>query len=525
MAGTHVDILNSRIASHGPKPFYKILRKSATSALTWATVTYSQFGRDIEAAAAHFLLEMRSSGVPDGAVVGIWLHGLNYSDIVHLYALCRAGYVPDMVTTSLTDPAVVLELLNESNAKALLHVPGFSLPEGCGIPTYTPLTDFNDLEGDFNFPLARPYNPDDVAFIQYTSGSTATRPKTVPCTNRWFKSVYDSWESIWNPAGEGEPQDVFNLPGNVNHPSGFHALCVGINLGGAFIQTSQTPTYPLFPSEELVQLALQGGLNRLNTFAPLVIPHIMAAQAQLKSGDDTVLRVLQNMRSIVYGGMPMLPVFENWGFENKLPLMNTLGTTETGPLLHSTFGHNPRHMISFDGIALEFEPQPRLSDTDEQLFKLAILPTSVNIPHASLCSAEGKFYTGDLFTQNDDGTWAHRGRDGDWIKIGNACLVDTKQANFMTIEEHLRTTCSDLIKELVVVGTNRPAIALLAEPAQADSGESVKAAIVQRMTPFDQRRFSWERLSAKKIVFVPRGALPRTAVSTCSIFRSIRVLI
>lgn len=96
---------------------------------------------------------------------------------------------------------------------------------------------------------------------------------------------------------------------------------MGINFGGAFIQTSQTPTYPLFPSEELVQLALQGGLNRLNTFAPLVIPHIMAAQAQLKSGDDTILRVLQNMRSIVYGGMTMLPIFENWGFENKLPLM------------------------------------------------------------------------------------------------------------------------------------------------------------------------------------------------------------
>lgn len=97
---------------------------------------------------------------------------------------------------------------------------------------------------------------------------------------------------------------------------------MGINFGGAFVQTTQSPRMPIFLADELVQLALRGGLNRLNTFAPMLIPHLMAAQKQLKAtGESTVLTVLQNMRSIVYGGMPMLPVFENWAFENKLPLM------------------------------------------------------------------------------------------------------------------------------------------------------------------------------------------------------------
>ncbi|KAJ7775662.1 hypothetical protein DFH07DRAFT_952053 [Mycena maculata] len=503
---THVDILKSRIATDGPKCFYKIKHKSPTGSLTWSSVSYAEFGRDVDAVAAYFIGRMRKDGVPDGAVVGLRLYGLTYSEIVHLYALFWAGYIPDMVSTSLTDPTVILELLNESDARAFLHVPGFSLPEGCGIPTYTPLTDFKNLQEDSNFPTARAYNQNEVAFIYYTSGSTASKPKTVPCTNKWFRSALDSWKSVWNLAGDGKPQDIFKIPGNVNQPSAFHALSVGINLGGAFIQTSQTPKDPIFPSDELVQLALGGGLNRMTVFAPMLIPPILTAQAQLKSGDETILCILQNMRSIVYGGMPLLPVFETWAFENKFPLMNSLGTTETGPLLHCNFGH-PRHMIPFKGIDLAFEPQPRLSDIDKQLFKLVVLPTSVNIPHALQCSEDGKFYPGDLFSRNDDGTWTHRRCDGDWIKIGNASLVDTK-----AIEEYLRTTCSDLLKELVIVGTNRPAIALLTEAAQPDSADdSVRQTIVDRIVPFDQQRFAWERLSVKNIVFVPRGTLPRTA--------------
>ncbi|KAJ7490968.1 hypothetical protein FB451DRAFT_1514181 [Mycena latifolia] len=512
---THLDVLSLRIGTHGPKPFYKIPRKTTAGPLGWECITYWEFGRNIDAVAAHFSTRLQHSGVPDGAVVGLWLPGSSYSDIVHFYALSKGGYVPDMISTALTDPATVLELLKESNAKALFHVAGSALPNGWGMPVYSPLTDLENIEGDdSDLPVARLYKPDDVALIQYTSGSTGTKPKTVVCSHKWISSsVYDSWDAIWNPPGEGELQDVFNLPGNINHPSGFHALCVGINLGGAFIQ----PSSPRFSSDELVQLALHGGLNRLLTLAPFFVPLIMAAQTQLKSGDDTILRVLQNMRSIVYGAMPMPPIYENWAFENNLPIMNMLGTTETGSLLHSIPGKHPRHMIVFSGLALDFEPQARRSDTGEQLFKLVVLPTSGNIPHASLCNQEGKFYPGDLFTRNEDGTWAHRGREGDWILIGRGCLCDTKHGTSfiglnLTIEEYIRSTCSDLIEEFVVVGTHRPKIALLAETAQPDSTrDNVKEAIIARMEPFDQRRYVWERLSMKNIVFVPRGALPHTA--------------
>ncbi|KAF7371299.1 Acetyl-CoA synthetase-like protein [Mycena sanguinolenta] len=363
-----------------------------------------------------------------------------------MYALCRAGYIPDMLTISVTNPEVISEMLRENDARALLHASNLDLPVDCGIFSLTPVLNFETLESDIDLPSVRVYNATDVAFINHTSGST-TKPKAVVCTNKWFESVYSSWTSVWNPAEEGAPQDVFTLPGSVCQPSGFHTLSVGIHLGGAFIQTSATPRNPSFPVDELVELAREGGLNRMNTFAPLMIPYFMATQAQLKTGDDSILKVLRNMRSIVYGGMPLLPVFEDWAFENQIPLMNSLGTTEAGPLLHSYLGHHPRHMVPFDGIDIEFEPQAKSSADEVQLFALIVLPTSPNIPSKASCGDNGRFYTGDLFSRNEDGTYTHRGRDGDWIKVGNAYLIDTKR-----IEEQLKTTCSDLIKQHVVVG-------------------------------------------------------------------------
>lgn len=151
------------------------------------------------------------------------LHGLNYSDIVHLYALFRAGYVPDMISTALTDPTVVLSLLSKNGAQALLHDPGVNF--GRELPTYTPV-DISLVSRDhLPLPEVTHNGPEDVAFINYTSGSTSDgMPKTVPCTHKWIATIYEAFESIYNPAPEGCPQDVFNLPGSVNHPSGLHGL-------------------------------------------------------------------------------------------------------------------------------------------------------------------------------------------------------------------------------------------------------------------------------------------------------------
>jgi hypothetical protein len=69
---THVDILVSRIASHGAEPFFKAVRKDATGGLTWDVTTYAKFGRDIDALSVQLRTVLQRDGVQDGAVVGVW---------------------------------------------------------------------------------------------------------------------------------------------------------------------------------------------------------------------------------------------------------------------------------------------------------------------------------------------------------------------------------------------------------------------------------------------------------------------
>jgi hypothetical protein len=103
-----------------------------------------------------------------------WLTGHQYSDLIHLYGLARAGYVPQTFSVLFSYPGqeVVRDLLAMCKGRAIIHdvkfavdlfdVPSFVTPDILGIrqPVSTPLCEVVDVEET------------DMAMVFHTSGTT-----------------------------------------------------------------------------------------------------------------------------------------------------------------------------------------------------------------------------------------------------------------------------------------------------------------------------------------------------------------
>lgn len=117
---------------------------------------------------------------------------MDYSDVVNIYGMTRAGYVPQLFSLRLPSPTVVYELLAKAKAKALVFDPSFeSIVKNAPVPTHH-APSLRGLEGYENEPLPpypTPKSKDDLVFIFHTSGSTSGSPKLVPCTAEWIDSL------------------------------------------------------------------------------------------------------------------------------------------------------------------------------------------------------------------------------------------------------------------------------------------------------------------------------------------------
>lgn len=120
------------------------------------------------------------------------LAGMDYSDVVIIYGMTRAGFVPQLFSLRLPNPTVVYELLGKACAQTLIYDPNFRetvvdppVPAFC-TPT---MEDFAACAEDPlpSFPMF--YSEEELVFIFHTSGSTSGSPKLVPCNARYVDSV------------------------------------------------------------------------------------------------------------------------------------------------------------------------------------------------------------------------------------------------------------------------------------------------------------------------------------------------
>lgn len=129
---------------------------------------------------------------------------MTYTDVLQIYGITRAGYIPQLFSIRLPNPVVIFELLQRANAKALIYESSFeSILSDCPVPSYRAIS---ISEADpRNEPLpALPTDVDEneLVFIFHTSGSTSGSPKLVPCSRKWVNSAVE--KSYWSSFPKAE---------------------------------------------------------------------------------------------------------------------------------------------------------------------------------------------------------------------------------------------------------------------------------------------------------------------------------
>ena len=453
---------------------------------------------------------------------------MTYTDVLHIYGMLRAGYVPQLFSLRLPNPDVVNELLQKAGAKAVIYDISYeSAVSAFSVPVH-PAT-FTELPDADVAILCNTFEPtdSDIVMIFHTSGSTSGSPKLVRCTYKWLDTIISkAWHTcvpqdatrqdvtVWmyvNPhVSSNLRMSNYIIPrGSMCHIGQNFMLLGSLQHGSCTIQ----PTKIAFSSTELADMVTRCRLNRLNQFATFLGTHLRHSRH-----DPKLLALLQNLDEVLYSGLMLGGEEEKWAFENGIKVRNLFGNTECGAMLLSVGGTGPdtKFLRAIEGTAYGFWPiasSTEVVDGDEhvnanaQLYELVILSESGDCPDPALRAADGHYHTGDLFQRAAPGSYIARGRDDDWIKSENSLRCDTK-----AIEDNVRMTCADIVSECIVVGNGRPSPVLFVEAKDGKNDEAVKRTILRRTRQFHARRYLHERITEAKLIFVVApGTLPRTA--------------
>ncbi|KAJ7182755.1 hypothetical protein C8R43DRAFT_868796 [Mycena crocata] len=477
----------------------------------WGRITSKRFKNHISVAATHWSDTLSDTGLASQDVVGVWVTGKKYEDLINILGLCAAGYIPQLFSVVFPNAEVVWELLEKSNAQALILDQDFAPnAEKSPVPTSAALTfsDLIDRPGDLKHNIVA-VQSDGVALIVHSSGTTSGTPKLIPTTHGWISTYILKSYSLCQGIMDGE--NVANTIGSLAHVASFTSFLAATYRGYC---TAQSPTMGM-STEELMRMVKTCGLNRMAVYATFLSIYIKAAHT-----DPNVLRALQSFRQIVYAGVALNREDEEWAYTNRLPVTGMYATSETATLMTTRLGNSPsdRLLRLIPGGSAHLVHYS-ISDNDNtstssshQLWEMVLPAGALDSPHSSLCSDDNIYHTGDLFEQVQPGLYNFRGRKDDWLKtVWGFC--DTK-----AIEDNVRKSCEGLLHDAVVLGTNRAKPLLFVETTasaeiEEDKRQNLIDEIIARTKPFNERLFPHERVdNPKQIRLVPQGTLPRNKV-------------
>ncbi|KAF5966489.1 4-hydroxybenzoate benzoate ligase [Fusarium coicis] len=499
---TPLTIINTLAKSRGDAAAVRYLLPDSST--EYKTITYAEYSNDIEIAAKTWLSVFSQAGVVKGAVVGIWMRGWSYQDLLHYLSLQRAGFIPQLFPLHMTNPAVVYELLGKSNAAALIYDRSCeALVKDCRLPTFLSEVVLNRaVPQEFELQkVTSALDGDQVSFIFHTSGSTSGMPKLVPASVRWMDCLIRKNK----PYTRTGPQPVYCLVGSHAHLGNTINLAQALSNGGCLIPPRSVP----YPVSELQSMITHGGLTDLNIFSVLLSAFIREART-----NTILLEQLQSLDHIYHAGQVLEPSDQAWARQQGIKLLDTYGSTEIG--LSMVGSETSQYLTPFPESGCEFIPLGEGSSSTDQLLELVIPADADDCPHPQLRNKDdGIFHTGDLFQRVADDQYLYKGRVDDRIKMQMSLVCDAG-----SLEAEAMQVCqADLISAVSVIGYGRPSPAIIVEPKNGEilqSGDvnlaKFKDEVLYRISPFQERKYLHERIDDPRLVFVvPQGTLPRTA--------------
>ncbi|RGP73703.1 4-hydroxybenzoate-- benzoate-- ligase [Fusarium sporotrichioides] len=498
---TPLSVIESLSQSQGDSPAIRHAKSESTND-EFETISYATHWQNINIGAKKWITELSKAGITKGAVVGLWMRGWSYGDLLHYLSLQRAGFIPQLFSIRMTDPSIVYDLLGNSNAAALLYDPVCELlVKECRIPKFSTGTILGRYRpADVQLGTATSTDGDKVLVIFHTSGSTSGMPKLVPQTVRWMDCLIRKHRDI-----NYKPGSVASFMGSYTHLGNTINLSATLASGGCLIPPTSVP----YPTSELEHMISKGGLTILNTF-----PVLLSGMLQEARQSGPLLKALRSLDRINFAGQVLEPRDEAWAHQNGLKLINLYGSTEIG--LSMVSSSTSPHLSPLPESGCQFVPLGESSSSPNQLLELIVPAKADDCPHISLRNkSDGMFSTGDLFEQVDVGQYVYKGRVDDRIKMQLALVCDAG-----SLESEAMQVCEDdLISAVSVIGSGRPSPAMVVEAknddilqADEDGLSALKRQIVQRIARFHQRKYAHERIDDVRLVFVAaKGSLPRTA--------------
>jgi long-chain acyl-CoA synthetase len=509
------------------KPLYEILATTAVetpdaqaTAFLGAALTFREIKRRTDRLAQALV----TLGIAKGDRVGIMLPNCPQY-ILATFATLRLGaivvninpiYTARELLNVATDSGIKILItldklaplaLDVRSKSAFTHVIATSLSEYSAeqagpprVPDTLSLTDLTNTEYPDDLPLVQ-INPDDLAVLQYTGGTTGTPKGAMLTHGNIFANVVQTETWQYRTYERGVGRYLLVIPYFHIYAFTVGMMC-GIWVGGLQI---------LIPKYDVEQV-----LAAIRDFTPTYLPGVPTIFVSLLAHPKVKEHGLDQIKTINSGGAPC-PVEVMEEFERRIgrPLTQGYGLSETSPVTHSTPQLAKRKMPTI-GLALP--------DTDMKIVDVETGTRKMPVGESGeLCICGPQVMKGywnkpeesaDALRRHDDGRiWFYTGDVATMDEEGYTSIVQRKKD--MIIVDGFNVYPSEVEGVLYT----HPAVRMVAVIGVPDAyhGEVVKACVVPRdpnVSLDDLKAHCKANLAAYKVpVHIElRESLPQSAV-------------